>query len=187
MSFQDGELYQVEKLNRSHYFWQDVENAINRNNKSGTKYIIEELYSLSWKNKPFPWSWTKQFKPNRRFFFHGTTKQSIQNILDNGFTIGHAKHGRMLGNGVYITHHSNKGRNYSPEDYLLSTMVYAPKTLVVNPNEKLDLTLINSLSKTVDAIEVRTNSIVGNWTMKNHEICVFDTRRVIPRFIIKIR
>ena len=187
MSFQDGKLYKVKKLNRSHKYWQDVEDAINRNKKSGTKYIIEELYSISWHSKPFPWSWTKQFKPNRRFFFHGTSKQSIQNILDNGFTVGTAKNGRMLGDGVYITYHSNKGRNYAPEDYILSTMIYAPKTLVVSPNEKLDLTLIDSLSKAVDAIEVRTNSIVGSWTMKNHEICVFNPKRVVPRFIIKLR
>jgi len=187
MSFQDGKIYKVKKLDNSHRYWKNVEDAINRNKKSGTKYVIGELYLISWQSKPFPSSWTKQFKPNRRFFFHGTSKQSIQNILDNGFTIGTEKNGRMLGNGVYITYHSNKSRNYSPNDYLLSTMIYAPKTLVVNPSEKLDLTLINSLSKTVDAIEVRTNSIVGNWTMKNHEICVFDARRVVPRFIIKLK
>ncbi len=186
MSFQDGKLYKVVKLNKSHPHWKEVEEALNRNKKSSTPYVIEELYSVSWHKKPFPWSWTKQFKPNRRFFFHGTTRQSIQNILNVGFQTSYTKHGKMLGNGVYITYHSNKSRNYAPEDYLLSTMIYAPKTLVVNPNEKLDLTLINSLSKTVDAIEVRTNAIVGTWTMKNHEICVYDVRRVVPRFIIKV-
>ena len=188
MSFQDGKLYKVVRLNNNHPHWKEVEEALNRNKKSSTThYIIEELYSVSWHRKPFPWSWTKQFKPNRRFFFHGTTKQSIQNILDNGFQTGYTKHGKMLGNGVYITYHSNKSRNYAPEDYLLSTMIYAPKTLVVNPNEKLDLTLIDSLSKTVDAIEVRTNAIIGTWIMKNHEICVFNPKRVVPRFIIKVR
>jgi len=186
MSFQDGKLYKVEKINNSHPHWKGVEEALNRNKKSSIPYVIEELYDITWNNKPFPWSWTKQFKPNRRFFFHGTSKQSIQNILDNGFQTGYTKHGKMLGDGVYITYHSNKSRNYAPEDYLLSTMIYAPRTLVVNPNEKLDLTLISSLSKTVDAIEVRTNSMVGTWTMKNHEICVFNPKRVVPRFIIKL-
>jgi len=186
MSFQNGNLYKVEKLNISHPHWKEVEEALNRNKKSSIPYVIEELYSVSWHKKPFPWSWTKQFKPNRRFFFHGTTKQSIQNILDNGFQTGYTKHGKMLGNGVYISYHSNKSRNYAPEDYLLSTMIYAPNTLVVNPKEKLDLTLIDSLSKRVDAIEVRTNAIVGTWTMKNHEICVYDVKRVVPRFIIKV-
>ncbi len=186
MSFQNGKLYQVEKLTRSHSYWSSVEKAINKNNKSGTNYIIKELYSLSWTKKPFSWSWTKQFKPNRRFFFHGTTKQSIQSILDRGFQIGYTKHGKMLGNGVYITYHSSKSKNYAPDDYIISTMIYAPNALVVNPSEKLDLSLINSLSKTVDAIEVRTNSIVGDWIMKNHEICVYDPKRVVPRFIIKL-
>ena len=187
MSFQDGKLYQVKKLNSSHRYWKDVENAINRNKKSGTKYVIEELYSLSWKSKPFPWSWTKEFKPNRRFFFHGTSKQSIQNILDNGFRVGSAKNGRMLGDGVYITYHSNKGRNYAPEDYILSTMIYAPNTFVVHPHQTFNLSSISTIARNHDAIEVRTDAIVGTWTMKNHEICVFNPKRVVPRFIIKLR
>jgi len=187
MSFQDGKLYKVKKLDTNHPYWKDVKNSLNRNKKSGTPYIIEELYSISWRYKPFPWSWTREFKPNRRFFFHGTSKDNIQNILDNGFQTGYTKHGKMLGKGVYITYHSNKSRNYAPEDYILSTMIYAPKTLVVNPKEVLNLSLVDSLSKTVDAIEVRTDAVVGAWTMQNHEICVFNPKRVVPRFIIKIK
>jgi len=114
---------------------------------------------------------------------------AIRNIVEENQVVlqtNYTKHGKMLGNGVYISYHSNKSKNYAPENYLLSTMIYAPNTLVVNPNDKLDLSLIDSLSKSVDAIEVRTNAIVGTWTMKNHEICVYDVRRVVPRFIIKL-
>jgi len=188
MSFQKGKLYKVEKLNSTHSHWKDVEKALNRNKKYNiSSYQLEELYSVTWFRKPFPWSWTKEFKPNRRFFFHGTSRQSIQSILDSGFQTSYTKHGKMLGDGVYITHHSNKGRNYAPEDYIVSTMVYAPNTFVVQPNQTLNLNQINTLSKQYDAIEVRTNAIVGNWTMKNHEICVYNPQRVIPRFIIKLK
>ena len=188
MSFQDGKLYTVKKLTDSHPYWKGVEDAINRNKKSSSSpYIIEELYSINWVKKPFPWSWTREFKPNRRFFFHGTSKHSIQNILNDGFKTSYTKNGKMLGDGVYITYHSNKGKNYAPEDYILSTMIYAPKTYVVHPKKIITRSSIDAFSKIYDAIEVRTNSIVDNWTMQNHEICVYNPKRVVPRFIIKLR
>jgi hypothetical protein len=187
MSFQDGKLYKITKLSPTHSNWQAVEDALNRKNRSGTFYKIEELYSVTWHYKPFPWSWTHEFKPNRRFFFHGTTKQSIQNILEDGFKTSYTKNGKMLGDGVYITYHSHKGRSYAPEDYVLSTMIYAPNTFVVHPQQSFDLNDISKIAKSYDAIEVRTDSVVGNWTMKNHEICVFNPQRVVPRFIIKLQ
>ncbi|NOZ91639.1 MAG: hypothetical protein GXO60_10195 [Epsilonproteobacteria bacterium] len=188
MSFQDGKLYRVTELTNTHPHWQGVQDAINRNRKSSSlPYIIEELYSVTWIKKPFPWSWTKEFKPNRRFFFHGTSRQSIQKILDEGFKTSYTRNGKMLGDGVYITYHSNKGKNYAPEDYIISTMIYAPRTYVVHPNQTINQNAINTLSKRYDAIEVRTGSIVGSWTMQNHEICVYNPKRVVPRFIIKLR
>jgi len=189
MSFQNGKKYNVEKLTSSHPHWQGVQKAIRQKAKllNSNQYIIDELYSVTWNKKPFPWSWTKEFRPNRRFFFHGTSKLVIQNILDEGFKISYTKNGRMLGDGVYITYHTDKGKAYATDGYIISTMIYAPNTLVVNPNQSLNLSQIPTLSKNYDAVEVRTNSIIGNWTMKNHEICIYDSRRVVPRFIIKLK
>lgn len=190
MVFINGDLYTVEKLSRNHPDWNGVTDAIHRRTKSGQASItVEEIYEVLWRRKPFPWSWTHQFRPNRRFFYHGTTITIIQRILDEGFKVGDAttaSHGRMLGNGVYATYHTHKGKMYAPDGYMLTVMVYAPNTLCIGPGQALDATTIANAPKLYDALEVRTNALVPNWAMHNHEICVFDTRRVIPKYILKV-
>ena len=190
MKFSHGEMYTVKQLFKSHYHWNEIQQAINRRTKPGMgPFNLKELYSVKWKTKPFPWSFNNYFKPNRRWFFHGTSQQTIIKILDGGFKVGPvytAKSGRMLGDGVYATYHTNKGRMYGKDGYVLSVMVCAPKTLVFHPSQQLDKNTIATAPQKYHAIEVRTNVVVNNWPMQNHEICVFDTRRVIPRFIIKI-
>jgi hypothetical protein len=190
MKFRNGKIYTVQQLAKSHYYWNNIQAAINRRTKPGMgSFKLKELYSVKWKRKPFPWSYSKEFKPHRRWFYHGTTQQTIINILDGGFKVSPvytAKNGRMLGDGVYATYHTNKGKMYGVDGYVVSVMVYAPNTLVFHPSQQLDKNTIDNASQKYDAIEVRTDVVINGWKMVNHEICVFDTRRVIPRFIIKI-
>lgn len=198
MPFNDGKMYTVSVVSKGNRYWNEVQKSvdekINHRLKGQIgKYVIAELYDVKWRTKPFPFSYFKEFKPNRRFFFHGTSSQVIQKILDEGFKVTsvQAKHGRMLGNGVYLAYHTNKGKSYASDDYVLSVMVYAPNTLVVGPEESITEDQINKAATKYDAIEVRTGAIVKYsnqqpWTMQNHEICVFDTYRVIPRFILKL-
>lgn len=194
MSFRSGKLYKVKKLTRRHYHWNKIQDVVDKKinyrqkQKIGT-VTIEELYDVRWRTKPFPWSWTIEFKPNRRFFFHGTSSNVIRKILDDGFKVvpaPNAAHGRMLGDGVYIAYHTNKAMSFAKDDYLLSVMVYAPKRLVVHPGQSIDASDIKKARKKYHIIEARTGAIVKNWKLNNHEICVFDPQRVIPRFIIKL-
>lgn len=188
MTFRDGKLYTIQKLSTSHPYWQGVSAAIKRRTKPNAGPLkLVELYEVRWRQKPFPWSWKRQFKPNRRWFYHGTTKQIIQRILDEGFKIPPPRHGRMLGQGVYLTYHTNKSIHYGPDGYVISVMVYAPNVLLVNPGQSIDQNQIQNAPLKYDAIEVRTGAIVRAWTMRNHEICVFNPLRVVPRFICKIQ
>jgi hypothetical protein len=187
MLFQNGRMYKVRQLARGHPVWGQIQDAIDRRTKPGSGPLtLEALYDIRWIMKPFPWSYTYDFKPNRRWFYHGTSHATIQRILEEGFHVRHAAHGRMLGDGVYVTYHTNKGKHYGPDGYVLSVMVYAPNTYLVGPGESLDRGQIPSICQTYDAIEVRTGAQIDTWTMQNHEICVYDIRRVIPRFILKI-
>lgn len=188
MVFRSGRLYTVEEVPRNHRYWQAVSEAIKRRTKPGKGPLnLVELYEVRWRKKPFPWSWTREFKPNRRWFFHGTSRSIIQRVLDEGFRIPSPKHGRMLGSGVYLTFHANKSIKYGPEGYVVSAMVYTPRVLLVSPGQSISIKEIQEAPRKYDAIEVRTGAIVGTWTMRNHEICVFDPLRVVPRFICKIR
>ena len=190
MSFVDGRMYTVKQLSKNHPHWASVQDAVHRRTKPDYKrkygpLVLQELYEVRWRRKPFPWSYYNEFKPKRRWFFHGTTQQSIIKILDEGFKIGPVRSGRMLGDGIYATYHAHKAESYAPEDYVLSVMIYAPHTLVVHPGQSLDAATIANASKKYHAVEVRTGVKVPGWTMKNHEICVYDVRRIIPRFILK--
>jgi len=183
MSFKDGKLYKVEKLNKSHPYWYDIVNIINNKTNINISYYIEELYSISWKHKPFKWSWAQEFKPNRRFFFCGISKSNIENILDYGFQ----SNIDIFRDGIYLTYHSNKAIDDSPEGYILSNMVYVPKSYVVNPYEEFNENEIDFIKNNFHSIEFRTNSIIQNLEVKNHTICIFNSNRVIPRFIIKVK
>ncbi len=188
MVFRDGAIYTVRQLYSSHPDWSGVERAIRANTHAGSPRRLLELYEVKWRAKPFPWSWLNEFKPNRRFFFHGTSVANIQSILDGGFRIMPAVNGKMLGNGVYFTFHTNKSCGYAPDGYVISAMVYAPNTLVVHPGYRISYAEIQAACLSYDAIEVRTGAIIcypgqADWAMQNHEICIFDTRRVVPRFI----
>lgn len=188
--FQDGQMYTIQPIARTHPYWQDIQEAVNRRTKPGHGPItLVELFDVRWRFKPFPWSYSREFKPNRRWFYHGTSIANIQSILNNGFAVCQphaASHGRMLGDGVYATYHANKGKSYAPDNYVISVMIYAPNTYLVNPNQSLDLSQVTGLSSTYDALEVRTDSIIGSHQMINHEICVYNPLRVIPRFILKL-
>jgi hypothetical protein len=198
MSFSNGKMYTVSVVPKGHRYWSEVQESVDKKINHRLKgqigkYVITEMYNVRWRVKPFSCSYFKEFKPNRRFFFHGTSSEVIRKILNEGFkvtSVQSAKHGRMLGNGVYVAYHTNKGKHYAPDDYVLSVMVYAPKTLVVGPGESITEAQIKKAASQYDAIEVRTEAIVKypNQTtiMRNHEICVFDTCRVIPRFILKL-
>lgn len=190
LSFQSGRIYTVKKLSLHHPLWDQVRAAIARRTRSPAGELgLIELYSVRWREKPFPWSWSREFKPQRRFFYHGTTRTAIQQILDQGFKVAparRARHGHLLGPGVYATYHTDKGRRYGSDDYVLSVMVYAPDILVVHPGGAIDLSAIQQAPQRYDAIEVRTGAVVRGRTIQHHEICVFDPRRVVPRFIVKI-
>ncbi len=188
--FKSGKIYTVTHLSRDHRLWEGVQAAITRRAKPGVgRLVLEELYDVRWRDKPFPWSWSREFKPGRRLFYHGTSRKIIQRILDDGFRIvstARAKHGRMLGDGVYATYHTNKGQAYGTDGYVLSVMVYAPNALVVQPGQTINLAEIQKAAQSCDAIEVRTGAVVRGRRIRNHEICVFDPQRVVPRFILKI-
>lgn len=187
MSFRSGKMYTVHKLSPEHHFWPEVQTAVSRRAKpQAGPLVLEELYDVRWRTKPFPWSWSREFKPNRRFFYHGTSRQAILRILDEGFKIRPARHGRFLGDGIYASYHTNKSRAYCPEDYVLSVMVYVPNTLVVHPGQSLGEAEIRSAPQHCDAIEVRTGAVVKGRLVKNHEICIFDPQRAVPRFILRI-
>jgi hypothetical protein len=189
MVFSDGLMYTVGKVAQSHQLWKEVEEAVTRriNPAAGVGSLsLLELYDVRWRSKPFPWSYSNEFKPHRRWFYHGTDSYTIARILDEGFKIGTARTGRMLGDGVYATYHTNKGKSYGTDGYVISVMVYAPNSLVVHSGQFVDQSTITTTCLRYDALEVRKGAVVANYAMKNHEICVFDTRRIIPRFIIKI-
>jgi len=183
-----GRMYYISEVDKRERTFYEVQKAIDRKIKPGyNKLKLQRLWRVRWREKPFPWSYNYEFKPNIRYFFHGTTVEAINNILDEGFKIKKPAHGRMLGDGIYLTYHTHKAANYAKDEYLLSCMVYAPNTIVINPGEKISNNQIAEYIKKYDAIEVRTGSFINNYQMKNHEICVYDTRRVIPKFISLVR
>jgi hypothetical protein len=193
MIINNGKLYNVEKFSNIDVRWKDIEDAVHRRTKPGTPELrVEEIYDIRWKEKPFPWSFT-EFKKERRWFYHGTSIQIINKVLDEGFKVVHnsqSKHGRMLKDGIYATYHTQKGKLYAPDGYVMSVMVYAQNRLTIKKGERIDEQQIISATKAYDAIEVLTGSIISYpnrlHTMQNHEICVYDSRRIIPRFILKI-
>jgi len=181
-----GRAYTIEQLSKNHPHWKGVQDAISRRTKPGTSRLqLAELHEVRWVQKPFSWSY-RDFKKGRRWFFHGTRTASIARILNEGFKIKKARTGRMLGDGVYATYHTNKGKSYGPDGYVVSVMIYAPKTYVVGPGQSIAFKDLAKLCKTRQAIEVRTGAVVGGYTMQNHEICVYDTRHIIPRFVLKL-
>lgn len=190
-TIQDGKIYTATPLNPKGKTFAEVQKAFNRRTSQGfgKKVEIVESYDIKWKKKPFPYSYSKEFKPRRRFFYHGAPLATVKNILDSGFIIqSSARTGRMLGDGVYSTYHFDKSLQYAPEQYIISVMVYAPNTLLLNPNQQIDAGTIKSApQKGFDAIEVRTDSIVMGHRMRLHEICVFSTMRIIPKFISKVQ
>lgn len=187
MQFRNGTKYSVRKLNQSHPHWQNIEKIVPKKSKAGTgPYSLHELWDIRWRKKPFPWSYFGEFKPGRRFFFHGTDAITIQNIIDEGFKIVPAKHGRMLGDGIYATYHTNKVMLYGSDNYVISVMVYSPNRYCINPGQSVDGVAVQNAPNRWEALEVRTDSFVMGYKMKNHEICVYDTRRIIPRFILRI-
>jgi hypothetical protein len=187
--FANGAAYKVIQLQNSHPLWNDVQKSLSDRRKDTTKtLILEELYAVEWVHKPFKWSWKREFKPNRRFFYHGTSCTTIQKILDDGFKIIPTPvSGRMLGDGIYATYHTDKALLYAPENYIFSVMVYAPQTLLIPPQISIQAAVIQAAVNTYHAVEVRTGAIVNAYTMQKHEICVYDTRRIIPRFISKVK
>lgn len=187
MSFRNGKRYTIKQLYSNHHYWNEVQEAVRRRAKPGTgKLHLAELYDIRWRKKPFRWSWTREFRPHRRFFYHGTQLGTIPKILDQGFKLCVPVHGRMLGPGIYATYHTNKGQTYGAGGYVVSVMVYAPKTRTVHPGQSVSSTDIQRWKSRYDAIEVRTDAVILGWKMLNHEICVFDPRRVVPKFLIRI-
>ena len=67
----------------------------------------------------------------------------------------------MLGDGVYGTYHTNKGKTYGTDGYVISVMVYAPNTLVVNPGQSIDQATITSAPSHYDALESPQRSYRG--------------------------
>lgn len=187
MSFHSGRLYRVTPLARDHPLWEAVQAAVARRARpeSGRPTLVE-LYDLRWQRKPFPWSWSQAFKPQRRFFFHGTSTGTVRRILDQGFRVAHSRHGRLLGDGVYATYHTDKGLAYGEENYLFSVMVYAPHTYVVHPGQAVERAQLQQTARRYEAIEVRSGALVGGHRIRDHEICVFDPRRVVPRFLLRV-
>jgi len=182
----NGNKYTVKQLTKKNHHWAGVEEAIKRRTKAGVKKLkLVELYEVRWKNKPFRFRFS-DFDQHKRWFYHGTSLSNIQSILNDGFQIKTAKNGRMLGNGIYATYHTQKGILYGVDNYILSVMVYAPKTYLVNKGQSIDAKFIKSVSNNYHALEVRSESIVIGYEMKNHEICVYDCTRIQPRFIIKL-
>ncbi|MGD9891542.1 MAG: hypothetical protein AB7R89_27375 [Dehalococcoidia bacterium] len=184
MTFRDGTLYTATRLSPSDPYWRDVVDAVQRRTKPNTgTFTVQEVYSLRWRNKPFPYSYTYEFRPNRRFFWHGSSIQNLQRILDEGFKPGM---GGMLGPGIYTTFHINKSWGYAPERFVMSVMIYAPNTVCFHSGDVVDLNSVSYLKQAHDAIEVRSGVMVGTWSMNNHEICVQESVRAIPRFITKL-
>lgn len=194
MTFKSGRVYKAERLSDSSPLWKEIQNVVSRRTKAGMPELqLQEVWDVKWREKPFPWSYYREFKPKRRWFYHGTYSHIIQNILDQGFIItssASSLHGRMLKDGIYATYHTNKGKLYAFDEYIISVMIYAPHCLVVERGQSIDEYDIIKASKEYHAIEVRTGSIIQypqrTHTMANHEICVYDSRRIIPRFILKI-
>ncbi len=193
MTFQNGKLYTIQKLYPDHVHWKGVKKAVSR--RTNANITLVELYDVRWRRKPFPWSYHKEFKAHRRWFYHGTSIANIQKILHEGFKVTPAitsHNGRMLGDGIYSTYHTHKGKWYGVDQYVISVMVYTPKILVIQKGQTFDNSQIPTILKSYDAIEVRRGSTVVDpvqkrtCVMKNHEICVYDTRRTIPRFILKL-
>jgi hypothetical protein len=189
MMFRNGKAYTVSQISRHDPDWQTVAQKVAERTKPSTPQIrVDEVYSLKWTAKPFPWSYYHEFRPKRRFFFHGTSRATVERILDEGFRIFPKAGGlgNLLGDGIYVSYHTNKSRAFTPDGYMLSVMVYAPNTLCLHPGQSLDDNTLAQSRATHDAIEVRTGAIVRGWTMQNHEICVLNAVRTIPRFIIKV-
>jgi hypothetical protein len=190
--FTNGKRYLVSKLDPSHKDWSVVERVLAKRNRAGG-FRLAELYEVKWRTKPFNWSYY-EFRKDRRFFFHGTQKSTIQTILDEGFKVVRGPRGQMLGPGIYAAYHTQKGRLYAPDAYVLSVMVYAPKTQTYGPTDTVTGAHIQALRKSHHAVEVRTGTVVSTpdqrrggtvtpWKLRNHEICVFDPARVVPRYI----
>jgi hypothetical protein len=195
MSLHGGQLYRIYEIDKDHHDWHGVVSAARRRTRKDQNNHrpvgVKAVYSVKWRNKPFPWSYTREFKPSRRWFYHGTSESNIQSILNAGFQ---ASQGGMLGQGVYAAFHSNKSLHYSypnskNEKYTISVMVYAPWTYCAQPGSTLGDFKLSLLRLFYQAIEVRTGAHVnarrGGTGMRYHEICVRDPRRVVPRFIIE--
>ena len=162
---------------------QGVMDAVERRTKSGI-IRVNKVYDLKWTRKPFKWSYTREFKPNVRWFFHGSSDSNIQGILNTGFkpsTDG------KLGAGVYATYHTDLSKSFARGGgYILSVMVYAPKTYLVDKGQSISKSEISKLRQKYHAIEVRSDGNVGV-KFNKHEICVFDHLRVVPRFLIRVQ
>ena len=196
MPFRNGKAYTVKFVSKNDRTFSDVQAAMDRKTKNGyNRTILKDLWDVRWIKKPFSWSYSREFKPNCRFFWHGTSKQNIYDILDNGFKVGGSNtsksNGSMLGRGVYATFHTHKVAQYAVDGFVVSVMIYAPRTLLVTNGQTLTQKDHQAAYNQYHAIEVTSGANVhnriGGKAMINHEICVFDPIRVIPRYICRIK
>jgi hypothetical protein len=189
MTFQNGGLYTTSRLPRSDADWQTVAQVVAQKTKPGVSPInVDDVFSVKWTRKPFPWSYYHEFRPHRRFFFHGTSRAVIQKILNEGFRVFPRPAGsqNLLGDGIYVSYHVNKSRRFSPDGYMLSVMVYAPRTYCVHPGQSLSVAELQQIRATYDAIEARSGAIIQGYPLQNHEICIMDPLRTVPRYVIKV-
>ena len=79
---QKGNLYYVERVNHKESIFEQIQDVlIRRTIPREATLRLEELYNVKWTEKPFPFSYFKEVKPNQRFFFHTTTIQGVNDIL----------------------------------------------------------------------------------------------------------
>jgi len=183
MNITNGNLYTIKEISSKDKNYKGVIDSVIRRTKSGN-ISVEKVYDVKWNKKPFKWSYFNEFKPKRRWFYHGSSDRNIQSILNTGFIPSSAG---KLGPGVYATYHPELSCAFRRGgQHVLCCMVYAPKTYLVDKGKSISHNeVITRINKKYDAIEVRSSGSVGV-TFSSHEICVFEPTRIIPRFLIKV-
>jgi len=183
----DGKIYTISSIPKKDKLFKDVYDIIKKQNKGVNSIIkLEKLYNVKWRFKPFSWSYLNEFKPNARWFFCGVKEGKIQHILDEGFSTQPTDKYHLLGNGIYLSYHIAKALKDTDNNYIISCLVYAPRVLLKHPEESISLKEIQSAQNELDAIELRSNVYLSNKKLRFHQICVFDSKRVVPRFILQL-
>ncbi|MHA1407677.1 MAG: hypothetical protein ACTSSG_09910 [Candidatus Heimdallarchaeaceae archaeon] len=180
-----GTMYYMKEINSNSKEYNQIYNIVFSRKKPFDPLLeIQKIYDIKWKEKPFSWSYFNEFKPNRRWFFCGVDSDDVNSILNSGMQIRRKSDTNILGNGVYLSYHPFKAIEDSIDLHLLSCMIYAPNTFVFHPNQQITENDLKLASAKYDAIEIRSGALINGRQMTHHQICVFESKRVIPRYLI---